>query len=178
MSLVHHKIASANTESEPGNDDEISCTELDSHADSPVVGRYSSVLEDTGRKPTVTIFTRELGEPMTVMVVTAAVAYDCEYTGKTFISVIYSALYFQNMGTNLVPPIRMHLSGLDVDESPKLMSGKPTEKNRSVYFLMSDIRLPLQLEGKISYIPTRRPLKVELKESEGEYMLLTPNTPG
>ena len=88
---------------------------------------------------------------------------------------IYNALYFQNMETNLVPPIRMHLSGLDVDEFPKLLSGKPTEKKRSVYFPMAYIRLPLQLEGKILYIPTCRTLKVELKESEGYYMLLTPN---
>ena len=42
---------------------------------------------------------------------------------------------------------------------------------------MSDINLPFQLEGKISYLSTRRPLKVELKEYEGEYMFLTLNTP-
>ena len=71
---------------------------------------------------------QRIGEHMTVMVVTAAVAYDCEYTGKTFILVIYNALYFQNTGTDLVPLIRMHLSGLDVDEFLKLLSGKPTEK--------------------------------------------------
>ena len=127
-SQFHHKIASANTYSEPGNDDEMSSMELDSYADSTVVRRYSSVLEDTGRKATVIGFTSELGESMTVTVVTAAVAYDCEYTGKTFISVIYNALYFQKMETNQVPPIRMHLSGLDVDEFPKLLSGKPMEK--------------------------------------------------
>ena len=46
---------------------------------------------------------------------TAAVDYDCEYTGKTFILVIYNALYFRNMDTNLVPPITMRLAGLDVD---------------------------------------------------------------
>ena len=93
-----------------------------------MVGRYSSVLEDIGRKATVTRFTSKIGEPMTVLVVTAAVAYDCKYTWKTFILVIYIELYFQNMETNLVPPIMMHLSGLDVDEFPKLLSSKPTEK--------------------------------------------------
>ena len=40
---------------------------------------------------------------------------------------------------------------------------------------MLDIRLPFQLEVTISYLPTRNPLKVELKESEGEYMLLALN---
>ena len=95
-----------------------------------------------------------------------------------FIFVIYNALYFQNMDTNLLPPIMMRISGLDVDECPKFLSSKPMERNHSVYLQMLDIRLQLQIEGTISYLPTRRPLKVKLKEYEGEYMLLTPNTPG
>ena len=40
---------------------------------------------------------------------------------------------------------------------------------------MLDTRLQLYIEGTILFIPTRRPLKVELDESEGEYMILTPN---
>ena len=46
-----------------------------------------------------------------------------------------------------------------------------------MYFPKSDIRLPFQHEGTISYLPTCGPLKVELKEYEGKYMLLTLNTP-
>ena len=60
-SWFHHKISSANTEYEPGNDDKISATELDRHADYRVAGRYLRVLEDTSRKDTVTGFTSELG---------------------------------------------------------------------------------------------------------------------
>ena len=60
-SRFHQKITSVNTESEPGNDDDIPATELDSHANSPVVRRYPIVLEDTGRKAIVTGFTSELG---------------------------------------------------------------------------------------------------------------------
>ena len=142
-----------------------------------MVRRYSSVLEDTGRKATVTGITSELGEPITVPVVTAAVAYDCGYTGKSFILVIYNALYFRNTDTNLVPPIIMCLVGLDVDECPKFLSRQPTEINHSMDLTMSDIRVPFQLEGTILYISTQRLLKVELKESEDNYMLLTPNKP-
>ena len=58
---------------------------------------------------------------MTVLVVTEAVAYDCKYTGKTYILVIYKALYLQKMYRNLVPPIMMCLVGLDVDECPKFL---------------------------------------------------------
>ena len=66
---------------------------------------------------------------MTVLVVTVVVAHDYEYTGKTYILVIYNTLYFQNIDTNLVPPIMMSIAGLDVDECPKSLSIKPTESN-------------------------------------------------
>ena len=113
-SRFHHKIASANTESEPENDDKISAMKLYYHADSPVFRRYSSVLDDKGSKAAVTGVNSELVEPMKVPVVTAAVAYGCEYTGKTFILVIYNTLYLRNMEMNLVPPIMMRLPDLDV----------------------------------------------------------------
>ena len=71
----------------------------------------------------------------------------------------------------------MHIEGLDVDECPKFLSKKQIKGNHSVYFPMLDIRLTFQFEGTILYLPTRKQLKVELKESEGKYMLLTPNTP-
>ena len=50
------------------DNERISATELDSHADSPVVGKYSTVLEYTGRKATVTGFTEDLGRHMSVPV--------------------------------------------------------------------------------------------------------------
>ena len=111
---------------------------------------------------------------MKVPVFTAAVAYDYEYTVKTYIFVIYNAFYLRNMDTNLVPPIMIRILGLDVDECPKFLSGKPMESNHSVYFLMSDIRLSFKLETTILYLTARTPLKVKLKESKGKYMLLTP----
>ena len=60
---------------------------------------------------------------------------------------------------------------------PKVLVKKPTESNHFVYFLMSDIRLPFKMEGTVSYLPTWRPLKLERKEYEGDYMLLMLNTP-
>ena len=44
----------------------VTATELDSHADSPVVGKYAWILEDTERRATVTGFTSNLGKPILV----------------------------------------------------------------------------------------------------------------
>ena len=65
-SRIKHCISGMKTQM--GNDkDMVTATELDSHADSPVVGRYSRVLEKTGRSARVSGFTSELGEPLEVL---------------------------------------------------------------------------------------------------------------
>ena len=111
--------------------DHITATELDSHADSPVLGRYSRILEETGQTVKVSGFTSELGEALEVPIANAAVAYDCDLTGETHILVIYNALYFKNMDTNLIPPFVMRLAGLEVDECPKFLSREPSKSNHS-----------------------------------------------
>ena len=93
---------------------------------------------------------------MTVPVVNAAVAYDCEVTGQTFVLVICNTLYFQNMEENLIPPFMMRLAGVTaVDKCPKFLSKQPAERNHSMFFPDFDIRIPFQLEGIISYLPNQ-----------------------
>ena len=96
-------------------------TELDSHADSPVVGQASKILEYTGREVLVSGFTEGLGKPLQVPVVTAAVAYENSDTGEVHILVIHIVLYIQDMINNLIPPMMMRLAGLVVDECPKFL---------------------------------------------------------
>lgn len=142
-----------------------------------MLGGHSYILEHTGKYATVQGFTSELGKPLRVPVVHGAVAYDNPYTGETDIFVIYNALYFRNMENNLVPPFMMRLAGLEVDECAKFLAKNPTEKNHSIYFPEQEKRYHLQLEGIISYIPTRMPTETELKERIGHYLALTPNVP-
>ena len=54
-------------------------TELDSHADSPVVGRNSLIISDSGQTANVTGFMKDLGKCLLIPIVTAAVAYSDEY---------------------------------------------------------------------------------------------------
>ena len=81
------------------------------------------------------------------------------------------------MEVNLLPPFMMRLAGIEVDECPKFLSKNPKDSNHSMYFPNEDIRIPFQLEGIISYIPTRAPTDEELMKEEGHYLLLTPNLP-
>ena len=67
-----------------------------------------------------------------VPVVNAAVAYDCEISGKTRILVICNTLYFKDMEINLVPPFMMRLNGLEVDKYPKFLSKESTVRIKSL----------------------------------------------
>ena len=80
----------------------------------------------------------------------------------------------RSMYVNLIPPFMMRLAGIEVDECPKFLSPKPSEVNHSLYCPMANVRIPLHLDGIISYIPTRLPLKEELNDLE--VIELTPMT--
>ena len=101
-----------------------SATELGSHSDSPVVGRNAIIIETASKTVLVLGFTSDLGKPLRVPVLNAVVAYDCEFTGETYILVIYNALHMKSMD-NLIPPFMLRQSGLEVNECPKFLAKKP-----------------------------------------------------
>ena len=175
-SYINYRIATTTIRN--GDDyNKVSATELDSHADSPVVGRFAKILEHTDKEVNVSGFSKSLGKPLTAPIVNAAVMYDCDVTGNSYVLIICNALYVRDMEVNLIPPIMMRLAGIKINECPKFLADKPTVENHSAYFPDADIRIPFLLEGIISYIPTRIPTKEELSKNEGNYLLLTPNTP-
>ena len=131
-------------------------TELDSHADSPVVGKHCMVIETLDRTVDVRGFTSSLGT-CTVPVVNAALLYTCEYSGEKFIFLIYNALYVQDMEHNLIPPFMMRLAGLEIDEQPKFLSKPPDLHNHSFYCPKTNHRFHLHLVGTVSYFPTDKP---------------------
>ena len=71
--------------------------------------------------------------------------------------IVRNALYFKEMGHNLLAPFIMRLVGLEVNEQPKFMTRKPTICHHLLYFPSSDIRLPLSIKGIVSYLHTRKP---------------------
>ena len=60
-------------------DEIVLAMEPDSHANSPVVGKNVSIIEQTDKVVKVQGFTSDLGEPLKVPVVNAAVAYEYDY---------------------------------------------------------------------------------------------------
>ena len=82
----------------------------------------------------------------TVDVVDAAIAYECEFTGKMIIMVIKNGLHLKKMKQNLISPFIMRIAGLEVNDQPKFMTRNPTTKHHLVYFKDNDIILPLAIK--------------------------------
>jgi Reverse transcriptase (RNA-dependent DNA polymerase) len=149
-------------------------TELDSHANMVVCGKHSYVLGRTGRTATVSPFTPDYQALKAVPIVDAALAYDCPYSGRTFILVARNVLHVPSMDNNLVPPFVMREAGLEVKDTPKIHVLDPTIEDHSIWFKDACLRIPLSLWGIFSYFPTRKPTLNELKDSS-DILMITPD---
>ena len=152
---------------------EQSRTELDSHANMPVVGRHAYVISDTGRIADVSPFTPDYNS-MKIKIVDAAIQYDCPYNGTSHILVVRNALYVPSMKNNLIPPFIMREVGIEVNDVPKIQVGDPSKRDHSIYFKETGFRIPMALWGTFSYFPSSKPTVEELQASDDIY-LLTPS---
>ena len=78
----------------------ISTTELDSHANMPVIGRNAYILSKIGETVDVAPFTPDY-KPISVEVEVAALIYECPYSGKVKMLIIRRTLHVPSMTHNL-----------------------------------------------------------------------------
>ena len=95
------------------------CTELDSHANIPVVGKHAYIIAETGKKVDVSPFTPDY-KLLTVPLVDAMVNYGNPYDWKPYILVLQNALYVPSMDHNLIPPFMLREMGITVNDVPKI----------------------------------------------------------
>ena len=135
---------------------EESCTELDSHANMPEVGKHAYIIAKTGKTVDVSPFTPDY-KPITVPLVDATIKYDNPYNGKSCILVLHNALYVPSMDNNLIPPFMLREMGVAVNDVPKVHKEDPTVDDHTITFLETGFRIPLSLWGIFSYFPTSKP---------------------
>jgi hypothetical protein len=135
--------------------------ELDSRADTCCAGKDFIVLEDTNTTCEVHPYHPKYKPVTNVPVVKAATAYD--YNGTTYILILNQELYFgDDMPNSLLNPNQIRSNGVTVDNCPTHLS--PNKDSRlSIYFPEEDMRLPLQLNGIISFLSIRKPSKKEIE---------------
>jgi hypothetical protein len=147
-------------------------TELDTHANMPVVGKHAFIIGETGETVNVNAFSPDY-PALKAKIVDAAVRYDCPYDGKAYLLIIRNAVHVPSMNNNLIPPFVMREIGIHVNDIPKIHVDDPTVDDHAITFPETGFRIPLNLWGVFSYFPTTKPT-VEDHDSIDDVYVLTP----
>ena len=131
--------------------------EMDSHADTCVLGKNFVVLHYTGRVCDVSPYTDSYEAIPGVQIVTGATAWTCPETGEIFILVIPEALWMhEKMPHSLVNPNQLRAYGTVVQDNPfdgTMFLSDPEE----------EACIPMHLEGTNIVFATRTPTQYELE---------------
>ena len=136
----------------------------------PVVGKHAYIVAETGKKVDVSPFTPDY-KPLTVPLVDATLKYDNPYNGKSYILVLWNALYVLSMDNNLIPPFMLREMGVTVNDIPKIHKEDPTVDDHAITFMETGFRIPLLLWGIFSYFPTSKPSHDNLLNPNEVYIL-------
>ena len=149
--------------------------ELDSHENMMVFGIGCYIFDSIDQKTcNVQPFDPSIGVAKNVLIVDAALAYDCPYTYKTYILLARNVLIVKGLENHLIPPFIMREAGLVVNEVAKIHMNDPSSSDHSIIVKDYDLKIPLQLNGVFSYFKTRKPAETEIEFSDKFY--ITPDS--
>ena len=107
-------------------------TEMDSHADTHVIGRQAWVTHDFNKPVTVSAYDPSLGSVKNKRIVSATLAYDNPETGETILLDANQAIEMPSIAHNLLSPMQMRVAGNVVDECPKFLHPNPIDTTHSI----------------------------------------------
>ena len=130
-SYLSATLSTASSENNDSGCVQESRTELESYANMPVVGKYCTILTETGRTVDVSAYSPDY--PVHELpVVDAAIRYDDPYDGGIHYFIIRNALHVPSMKNNLIPPFIMREAGIAVNDTPKIHLWDPGVENHSL----------------------------------------------
>ena len=133
--------------------------ELDTHADTVVLGKNCVILSHTGRECDVSPYTDFYDAIKGVPIVSGATAWTSQRDGETYILVFHEALWMgSTMPNSLINPNQLRNFGIVVQDNPydRVQLHLSTEDKGLI--------IPLQSEGTTIYLSTRTPTERELHE--------------
>jgi hypothetical protein len=114
--------------------------ELDSHADTCVLGRDALIILDYKQPVSVVGYDKSL-ESKTYQTVIGVVAYDDPQTGRTLHLIINQAIHIPHLDHHLLCPMQCRVNDVTVNDLPKFAN--PTDQMHAL--TMTDPNNPLQL---------------------------------
>jgi hypothetical protein len=139
-------------------------TDLDSHADTCVVGMNALIVHVLDKKVNVSGFDPSQGKVKDLNLVSAALAYNDPVSGEVIILMINQAAHVHTMVNDLLCPMQMLLNDVEVNDSPKFLLKHPDDTSHALRIRQDgdDFNIPFALHGVTTYFPTRKPSTQEL----------------
>ena len=138
----------------------VSTTEIDNHADTCCFGANFTPIYFTGHVCQVQPFIDSYKSIDNVEICTAATAFDDDTTGLTYILVFNQGLWFgSKMQHSLINPNQCRAYGIQICDDPF-----DPFRTLSIYDPISDLTIPLYMNGTICSLKTRVPTPQELQE--------------
>jgi hypothetical protein len=133
--------------------------ELDSHADTWVLGQHALITLDHNRPVAVMGYDESLGTK-TYKTESGVVAYTDPKTGRTLHLIIYQAIHVPLLDHHLLCPMQCCVNDVIVDKTPKLLAIKPTDQMHALTVPDPDdpsqtLTLPLTFRGVTSLLHVR-----------------------
>ena len=140
--------------------------ELDSHADTCVLGINFTILEYSGRVCDVYPYSQEYSAIKDIPIVRGATAVQCQETGETYILIINEGLWYgDKLDHSLVNPNQLRHFGVEVCDNPYSRTGMYIREPDS------QVTIPLQSRGTIIFANSYSPSDTKLQSCQ--HIILT-----
>jgi hypothetical protein len=125
--------------------------ELDSHADTCVLGHDALIILDYNRPVSVVGYDESLGSK-TYQTVSGVVAYVDPQTGRMLHLIINQAIHIPHLDHHLLCPMQCHVNDVTVNNLPKCLAADPTDQTHALTLTdpnnpLQPVILPLTLRG-------------------------------
>ena len=139
--------------------------ELDSHADTCVLGRDALIVSNYDRPVDVEGYDKTLGTKR-YDTVSSVLAYDHPLTGEWYHLVVHQAIHIPHLDHHLLCPMQCRVNDVKVSEIPKCMTDNPTDETHALMIYDDDdptwvTHFPLALRGVTSLLNVRKPTLTE-----------------
>ena len=176
-------VASSQTKITPDLTDTQTTLDLDSHADTCVLGRNCLIILDHNRPVQVHSFDPSLGY-QTFQTVSGVLDYQHPVTGTKYHLVVHQAIHVPHLDRHLLCPMQCRVNDVVINECPKFLTPDPTDHTHAIIIpdpldpsnATPPIVLPLQLQGVISYLDVCAPTRESWTSGECLRLDLTSET--
>ena len=123
----------------------------------------------------LTGFHQDLGQIKGAKIVTAAVAYDDQENGDTYLLIFNQVLFLPGLDHNLINPFQLRDNGILVIDIPLIHTNieDQTTSTHSITVASVNLQIPLQLNGVLSGLKVRKPTNREINNLYSDSVPMT-----